>query len=238
MNARRADAGHLRREVSDNWEWSDQFEGRLMTHCRQWVVDNAVNRASSLEDDRSHGVDGMIEFEKVKVAIRTRRSVANAYRDFTIRTKSSGAKTEIHKMLDGTFDATVYLYAWTDDCSVVYWILVDVRRMIECGVLYDWSTGVPIDRKQIGNIDGRTAFIAIPLDELKVSGCVLREMPPPKTIKTVTAYCDKCARQVKAYDIDCGHATRRDCWVHSNTETGGHFIDFVVWGKSQSRLFT
>lgn len=97
------------------------------------------------------------------VGVRLRRS-EYGYRDLTIRAvRSSGARTELEKIMSGMGDA--YLYGWTHGFQISEWMLIDLNRLRGSGLL----EGAPIRR----NRDAQTSFISITYLTLREYGCVL-----------------------------------------------------------------
>lgn len=97
------------------------------------------------------------------IGVRLRRT-GYAHRDLTIRAwLKSGAPTELHKLLNGYAD--YYLYGWTKGWQIPEWMLVNLDKLRNSGLLHNQAV--------IRNRDGRTGFIAINWQVLKRAGCLV-----------------------------------------------------------------
>lgn len=155
----------LRLDVRRDWSWSDGY----LPEVRRILAANALSivrvHVASVEQDVKQATDMLLTVEGRKsVAVRLRRAVY-PYRDLTIRaTRTSGVVTELEKIRDGSGD--IYLYGWTVGYRIPEWMLIDLERVRQAGLLArEW--------RLIWNPDRVTAFIAIPYTLLDEAGCVL-----------------------------------------------------------------
>ena len=161
--ARASRCGGTRLGYREDREWSDglldQVSGILHDNAPR-LVDASVTSDSI---DRNNATDMVVQLSGSNVAIRLRRASCKK-RDFTIRSKRrSGYKTELHKLMEGFGD--LYLYGWVNaNERIEEWILIDLDELREKRL---WS-----GKKEIPNGDG-TWFIAIEIDELYRSGCLV-----------------------------------------------------------------
>ncbi len=116
--------------------------------------------------DLTESTDLVVNIEGgADVAVRTRDKDNCQFRDFTIRSRvASGAKTELDKLREGF--ARWYLYAWELPKGAYEWILVDMDKVRESGILHEQWPEKP-------NRDGRTWFIAIPLMRLSEADAIV-----------------------------------------------------------------
>jgi len=116
-------------------------------------------------EDTKCATDFMIVIDNGSIAVRV-RSTDCIFRDFTVRSRTRcNLKTEIHKLRDGMADW--YLYLWHKSNNSYDWVFLDIDKIRKSGLLdksYD----------EIPNGDG-TWFIAIPLSDLRIHGCVINE---------------------------------------------------------------
>lgn len=151
--------------------WADSYESQVLNILQTLIPHLAVLSIASDQMDRKCATDFEVKLVGGTIAVRLRRSNC-AYRDLTIRVhRDSLKKTELAKIKEGY--AFRYFYGWTDDKGAISeWILVDLDKVREVGLLEkEW--------RWIPNGDG-TYFIAIPLEELRSTGCLLAEWPKIK----------------------------------------------------------
>ena len=146
-----------------NWRFSESY----MSEIKEILKSNAMHivkiEVASEQDDKKHSTDLKIRVSSGDVAVRIRRSYQQ-FRDLTIRAKNGNSKTEIHKLRDGYADW--YLYLWTDSGGICDWILVDIQKMRDSGML---SEARPV---KINN-DGYTGFYAYSILELQRVGALV-----------------------------------------------------------------
>ena len=162
-----------------NKGFADTFNEQI----KKILHDNAmllieINLADEYSDTKQ-ATDLVIKVNRGCVAARVRRNVIG-FRDFTIRSYSRGYKTELQKLREGFADW--YLYAWTDDNTVLEYLMIDMNILRAAGLL-------DREREEITNNDGgATRFIFIPLPELQAAKCVVRhwnaeyDTPSPNAI--------------------------------------------------------
>ena len=142
------------------------------------LKDNAMHllqiNIATEEQDTKEATDLVIDVIGGTVAVRTRRHATDkGYRDFTIRCRSTwGQKTEIDKLREGY--AKWYLYAWEQRDGGYEYILLDMDRVRDSGLL-DGRKQVIINR------DGRTGFVSISLFDLNNSNCIINKKLTPRT---------------------------------------------------------
>ena len=144
--------------------WADGFESQVLTILNGLLPHLVVLNVASQEHDNHQATDFEIQLVGGTVAVRLRRPRYD-YRDLTIRSsRTNGTKTELAKIKEGY--AYRYLYGWIDENNrIVEWMLVDLDRVRSAGMLDG--------RREIYNTDGKTAFIAIPAEELCAKGCLV-----------------------------------------------------------------
>lgn len=145
-------------------QWTDLVMPQAMEIIRKNIGQILDVYEASARDDQEKATDLLISTGTGQTACRFRRlSSVNGHRDLTIRTRARYSdETEIDKLQKG--GVRWYFYAWTDGLKIREWMIVDVPKLIESGL---------IERQtEILNKDG-TAFIAIPSALLKLRGCLL-----------------------------------------------------------------
>lgn len=150
--------------------FADAFEPQIKEILRQnamYIIDIC---ASDENADRKQATDLIVKTIGGSVAVRVRRNTA--FRDLTIRSYRDGRKTELHKLREGFADW--YLYAWSSGNTIVEYILVNVNRMRQEGLLDS-------PRKETPNKDGHTRFVDFPIAELREAGCIIAEWKIKKT---------------------------------------------------------
>lgn len=156
----------LRVDVRRDWAWSDQFlpdVKRVLGQCAIHLVEVQI---ATPEQDLTQATDMIATIKGYKtVAVRLRRASYHQ-RDLTIRTwRASGAQTELDKIKHGY--GHLYLYGWTLEYQISEWMLVDLERLRNSGLL---------DRRSlITNRNGDTRFLTIPAYELWREGCILTQ---------------------------------------------------------------
>ena len=145
-------------------QWSDHFIPQV-TRILQSNASKIISIEVAPPDaDAERATDMTIKVVGGNVAVRVRRD-ATRFRDLTIRSRrSSGRKTELEKIREGFADW--YLYAWTINGTISEWVLVDLGRVRESGLLDK-------PRKEIPNKDGTTFFVGIPIAELEQNSCIV-----------------------------------------------------------------
>jgi len=150
-----------------NWQndkaWADQFTRQIVEILRHNSAHILKIEVAPMEADSLHATDMIITVTGGNVAVRVRRDTS--YRDFTIRSaRASGTKTELQKLREGFGDW--YLYAWSQGDRITEWMLLDLHRIRQQGLLNrEWPERL--------NKDGRTSFIAIPISVLALNACIV-----------------------------------------------------------------
>ena len=125
---------------------------------------------SSDDKDMGEATDLVLSIGGGDIAIRLLRE--KKYNTFTIRSfRSSGTKTELAKIKSGY--AKWYFFGWCKDEVLDDWLIIDLDKLRESGLLDGYTT--------IMNKDKTTGFIAIPLEDLAFSECIVAS----KTLSSV-----------------------------------------------------
>jgi hypothetical protein len=134
-------------------------------------------RVASDEEDTKRATDMVVEVAGGTVAVRVRDWVRD-FRDWTIRTRRrSGARTEMAKLKEGF--ANWYLYGWCKpDGRIGDYVLIDLAAVRTHGLL-------DIPRREQSADGWQTAFVAIPVPELRNATCLAvdactSDCPEPK----------------------------------------------------------
>lgn len=153
---------------SKNFDWQKKFYPQVFGILKRNALHIVKVEVSNEEQDTKQATDFVVSVKGGRVAVRIRSDVAKQYRDFTIRAQMrSGYETELQKIKKGFAD--FYLYIWTEQDSIVDWILVDLKTMRESGLLDG-------ERRLRWNKDGGSAFIAFAISELQRVGALLSTM--------------------------------------------------------------
>lgn len=162
----------VQRKTSD--KYLDSFKEILKRNSMHFLS----LEVSDEQKDTQEATDMIIKIEGGDVALRV-RDASKPYRDLTIRSKSKyGGRTEIDKIRDGFGDW--YLYGWGNGGYVKEYILVDLDKVREFGLLEG--------RREIPNYDGATRFINIEIGELQMCGCIIAKSLSDPTQKQVDEY--------------------------------------------------
>lgn len=157
-------------------EWADSLLDQVSAILKKNAM-HIVNVEIAPDDiDSKQATDMVVRVSSGAVAVRVRRDNCK-YRELTIRNRrSSGVKTEIHKIRDGHADW--YLYGWTNGrTTIADWILVDLERMRDAD-LFDSP------RREIPNTDRRTWFVAYTIREIvQCDALVAYNIPSGRAVK-------------------------------------------------------
>lgn len=140
----------------ENYEWGINFIEQIKNILKSQLAHLVVIEVASPEEDMKQSTDMIIRLKAGNVAVRIRRDIP--YRDFTIRAYCNGYKTELHKLREGFCDW--YLYAWTKEEIIIDWVIIDINKMRNHGLLNE-------DKRIKMNFDNRTGFIIYELKELE-----------------------------------------------------------------------
>lgn len=135
--------------------WSDKFIPEIKA-----ILGVNLMCEPDVKEDQERNTDLIVmQMKSHRIACRIRKhSYLSGYgSEFTIRAKSGGSKTEIHKVLDGWGDFIFYGFADKDEKRLSRWFIgdLDVFR----GTYKDGMADV------IPNFDGRTALAAFQLSD-------------------------------------------------------------------------
>lgn len=155
---------NLRADVRRDWTWADRYLKDIARILKANAGRLIAIKVAPMTNDLEQATDLVISIEGGDVAVRVRRDCK--YRDLTIRAwRRSGTKTEIDKISSGF--GRWYLYAWTDSKGkIVDWILVDLDKFRNSGLLED-------NRRIIPNPDKRTGFKVYTINELSKNNCLI-----------------------------------------------------------------
>ena len=145
-----------------NWKFSEKHMDQIKAILRQLAMHIVKIEVATPDEDMQTATDLKIKITAGDVAVRVRRPNC-AFRDITIRSINKGNRTEIHKLRDGYGDW--YLYAWTDESGICEWVLYDIHKMRESGILDQKRSTIP-------NGDG-TGFYSYSINELSHIGAVI-----------------------------------------------------------------
>jgi len=143
-------------------QWSDKFLPEIVI-----ILENNAKyllnvRISGEEKDKTEATDLQLKTDGGDIAVRILRE--KKYNTFTIRSyRSSGSKTELAKLKEGY--CRWYFFGWCKDDKLSEWIIIDVNKLRESGLLDAYET--------IMNKDQTTGFIAIPLKDLSFHDCIV-----------------------------------------------------------------
>lgn len=151
-----------------DWNWSDGYlpeVRRILAMCALHLFQFSV---ATPQQDMKQATDMTVKIvssHDIGIAVRLRRAQYQ-HRDLTIRAaRRSGVTTELGKIREGAGD--FYLYGWTNAWTIREWMLIDLEKLRQSGLLMR-------PRHVYANKDQTTGFIAIPYRELSAAGCVLR----------------------------------------------------------------
>lgn len=155
---------NLRNDVRRDWKWADTYLEDIANILKANAGRLIAIKVAPMTSDLEQATDLVVSIEGGDVAVRIRRDCK--YRDLTIRAwRRSGTKTEIDKIRAGF--GRWYLYAWTGSKGkIIDWILVDLNKFRNSGVLND-------NRRVIPNPDRRTGFKAYTINELLKNNCLI-----------------------------------------------------------------
>lgn len=134
-------------------KWASRFDRQIKMAIGPYVIGSAT-----VEDDVERATDMILVTDRVRIACRMRRWSKESHdkygHQFTIRSgRSSGAKTELAKILEGWGD--LLFYGWGDGATgrLREWVLIDLDSF------RSWHSesltrGVCIRRGMIFNDDG------------------------------------------------------------------------------------
>ncbi len=190
----------------DDKSWADRYWPDIERLIKR-VAGEIIDVAPTEPDEDRAGRDYKVTCGGIAARIR-RPHVW--HRDVTIRSsRRSGVATELQKWIAG--EADWLLYGWTDEQTVPEWVVVSIPRLI--------ARGLHLDRQEIPNRDGETAFIAIPVSDIIAAGLlvdgVLRH--PTNVLKRGSVHpivrCPNCG--TRAYEAGPNGLPQRKCW-HCN----------------------
>lgn len=147
-------------------EWADSHLDQISAILKQNAAHLMDVQIAPDDVDRTSATDMILHLSGGDVAVRLRRPDC-IHRELTIRSRrATGNRTELSKIQDGFGDW--YLYGWcNEEDQIDEWILVDLDRFREERL---W-----LRHREIPNKDRTTWFIAIFVDELRRSGCLVAE---------------------------------------------------------------
>ena len=133
-----------------NKSWSDKF----IPHIKELIASELLRHQISIAgivDDSEKATDLIVmRAADIRIACRVRREAyQNKYSDeFTIRSRlTSGAKTELAKIMEGFGDYFVYGFSGKDVGRIYHWTIANLAIFRKCNLQ-------PI--RELPNTDGRT----------------------------------------------------------------------------------
>ena len=155
----------MRIDVANNFSLAEGYK----PHIRRILKENAgyfLEFEDASEDtDMKEATDILINIRGASIAVRVRKDTR--YRDLTIRSECGGYKTEIDKIKEGF--GRWYLYLWVNDNekTVNDWMIIDLNKLRECGILEEVKTSIM-------NRDGRTGFKFYKAKSLFEKDCIVK----------------------------------------------------------------
>lgn len=194
-------------EYTENRQWSDTYGLQMKSILKRFrglicdrLTPESIEDASFIRDTQNC-VDAVMVMPLIEASFRVRNcerytggQVAKYSREFTLRTKNKGYKTELDKYLSlGEKDkASIYVYAFADGADIVTASVFDMRVFCrECFINDDLKSYLSPEnwtdnRTRFGQPDG-TSFVAIPVHVLpedfvigKVSYAGLQSVKQPQ----------------------------------------------------------
>jgi len=147
--------------------FADVYLPQIIDIVRSIAYDVVDVRIANDREDQQEATDYlMLDTSSGRIACRLRREGYRQYSDVTIRSwRASGMPTELDKL--GGRTARWYLYGWTDGKQISRWLVWDIWKALDAGLL-------DTERRETLNRDRQTAFIVIDVSELDAAGAVLR----------------------------------------------------------------
>jgi len=150
---------------------ADRFFPQIQEIVRRFVGQIIEVRIGNIREDSKECTDYVIEvdIENGKIACRVRKEESipshRLYRDITIRSwRANGIRTELEKLFER--HVRWYLYCWSIERDITAWVMWDVWKAIDAGIL----------RKDIRvrkNKDGTTGFSVLTIEDLFVNECLV-----------------------------------------------------------------
>ncbi len=140
----------------ENWNWQLRYLDDIKNILKEQLINFVKIEIANPKEDMEQATDLKIEVTGGNVGVRIRRDTS--FRDFTIRAYKNGNRTEIDKLREGY--CNWYLYCWTRNDKITDWILLDINKMREKGLL-DTTRNIKM------NTDGKTGFYIYALEELE-----------------------------------------------------------------------
>lgn len=151
--------------------WATRFDEQLIAIIKEQASHIIQVRRATEKEDNSCEADLVLETSSGKILCRT-RSAKYYRRDLTIRCeRPTGTVTELQKIESGA--GRWYLYAWTNDNRITEWMLIDLDRLRQSGLIERW-------RRNIFSNPDKTKFIAIPRSEIHKAGAIVSERRLPE----------------------------------------------------------
>lgn len=142
---------------SKNWEFSEKHIDKIKSILKNQAMHIVNIEVATVDEDLKKSTDLKVTITTGTVAVRIRRNNCK-FRDLTIRAFSGNYETEIHKLRKGF--AKWYLYGWLVNDEIKDWMLIDIDKMRNSGILNN-------DKNIIMNYDNKTGFIIYTISELK-----------------------------------------------------------------------
>jgi hypothetical protein len=157
-----------------NWiqdkKWSDLFMPEIKAILGFYLLGEATN-----DDDCFKATDLMLlKMDSVRIAVRMRKknySTIPYINEFTIRTsRTSGAKTELTKIISGWGDYLFYGFENTNNLSLGFWNLIDLKIFRENFARMQYLSDKNIlPGNNIENWDGSSSFTVFKVSDFPPS---------------------------------------------------------------------
>ncbi|HYT43386.1 MAG TPA: hypothetical protein VEP90_13695, partial [Methylomirabilota bacterium] len=117
-------------------KWQDQYTQQIMSTLKPLTPHCVELSIAPVEEDNKHATDYVVTMGRGSIAVRLRRPFYDQ-RDLTIRSRRDNGiktiKTELAKIKEGY--AFRYFYGWTDKNIIPEWMLVDLDKLRQSGLL-------------------------------------------------------------------------------------------------------
>lgn len=150
-------------DYKPDMDWSETMLPQVIKILEE-QLNQKIERAS-MNDDFNEATD-LRSNDGKRICVRVRRK-DRTFRDLTIRVEKGNVKTELSKIREGYGD--IYFYGWSDNYNLNEWIIVDLNKMRECGLIHE-------KRYARMNKDGYTGFVYYPASELRNHKLLISEL--------------------------------------------------------------
>lgn len=159
----------MAKQLDDNMTFEKEMMPQVQAILKRHAMHIIKIEMATSTQDTEQATDLVLRVESGSIGVRVRRleTMKNpGWRDWTIRGRSLGGnRTEIDKLRDGWGDW--YFYAWTKQKQIVEYMLFDLHKARQAGLLDNLT-----DRDLIPNGDG-TKFYTIDAHRIIDNGCMV-----------------------------------------------------------------